>query len=172
MNLPNMLTVFRFGLIPIYWSVFFSELSGRLYWALIVVLLAGLTDVADGYLARKNNQITKVGIVLDPFADKCMLIVVFLSLFLSEVISMEITIAIVIREVAMIVLSGYFHFRGKKTVPANLLGKLTSVLSYVSLVLLMLKIPFGTPLLWLTIVLAYLTSVNYIFQFRSLNRSL
>ncbi|SHE96417.1 cardiolipin synthase [Seinonella peptonophila] len=171
MNLPNLLTIIRFILVPVYWGVFFSEIPGRVYWSLGIVLLAGLTDVVDGYIARKHKQVTQLGIMLDPLADKCMLIAVFLSLLLSGVIGISAAIAILIRELAMIIFSAIFHFRGKKTVPANLLGKLTTVLFYVVLFMLMLHLPAAQHLLWVVIGLSYLASLIYISQFRSLNRS-
>ncbi len=70
MNLPNTLTLLRFFFIPLYLFLYFSEIPGRIYWAFGVLLLAGLTDVIDGYLARRNKQVTQLGIMLDPLADK------------------------------------------------------------------------------------------------------
>src|SRR4051794_13494686 len=109
-----------------YLFLFFSDLPNRMYWAFGVILLAGLTDVVDGYLARKHRQVTQLGIMLDPLADKLMMLSVFLSLLISERISIWAGVAIVLRDVGMIVGSAFFHLRGKRTVPANALGKLTT----------------------------------------------
>lgn len=170
MNLPNLLTLFRFVLIPVYLFVFFSEITGQIYWAIGIVLFAGLTDVIDGYLARRNDQVTQLGIMLDPLADKCMMLAVFLSLLLSWKISIWAAFAIFLRELVMIIGSAFFHFQGKKTVPANILGKITTFLFYLTLILLMLDIPKAKFLLWGVITLSYVASVIYFLQFQVLNQ--
>lgn len=68
MNLPNILTLFRMFLIPIFILVFFSNIKNNIFYSIILFLIAGLTDVLDGYIARKKNLVTKWGIVLDPLS--------------------------------------------------------------------------------------------------------
>lgn len=72
MNVPNALSIFRLLLIPVFCAVFFRDTPNSGLWAAGVFLLAFITDIADGYIARKYNQITKLGRVLDPLADKLM----------------------------------------------------------------------------------------------------
>jgi cardiolipin synthase (CMP-forming) len=168
-NLPNLLTLFRFVLIPIYLALFFSPLPGRMYWALGIVLLAGVTDVVDGYLARRNGQVTQLGIMLDPLADKCMMLAVFLSLLLSGKIGILVALAIFFREFIMIIASATFHFRGKKTVPANGWGKVTTLLFYLILSLLMFDVRWAESGLWIVIILSYMASFIYFLQFLILN---
>ncbi|SDW42387.1 cardiolipin synthase [Marininema mesophilum] len=170
MNVPNLLTVFRFVLIPVYLVLFFSELPNRTVWAFGVLLLAGLTDVLDGYLARRHQQVTQLGVMLDPLADKLMMLAVFLSLLVSQMISITAAIAIFIRDLGMISLSAFFHFRGKLTVPANLMGKLTTVLYYIALSLLMFGYPSGSEFLWGVIIFSFITSLIYLLQFKMLNQ--
>lgn len=172
MNVPNLLTLFRFVLIPLYLLLFFSDLPNRMYWAFGVILLAGLTDVVDGYLARRNRQVTQLGIMLDPLADKLMMLSVFLSLLISERISIWAGVAIVLRDVGMIIGSAFFHIRGKRTVPANALGKLTTFLFYVALFLLLFRLPFAQTFLWGVIALSFLTTLIYLFQFKMINQRL
>jgi cardiolipin synthase (CMP-forming) len=171
-NVPNLLTLFRFVLIPLYLLLFFSDLPNRMYWAFGVILLAGLTDVVDGYLARRNRQVTQLGIMLDPLADKLMMLSVFLSLLISERISIWAGVAIVLRDVGMIIGSAFFHIRGKRTVPANALGKLTTFLFYVALFLLLFRLPFAQTFLWGVIALSFLTTLIYLFQFKMINQRL
>lgn len=169
MNLPNLLTLFRFALIPIYIVVFFSDIPGHMQWAFGVLLLAGLTDVLDGYLARRNHQVTKVGVMLDPLADKMMMIAVFLSLLIAQRISLGAALAIFIRDIGMIVGAAIFHIRGKLTVPANKLGKLTTFLFYVALFLIMFELSIAETFLWGVIILSFITLIVYIVQFKRLN---
>jgi cardiolipin synthase len=169
-NLPNTLTLLRFFFIPLYLFLYFSEIPGRIYWAFGVLLLAGLTDVIDGYLARRNKQVTQLGIMLDPLADKLMMLAVFLSLLISQRISLWAALAIFARDLGMIFGSAFFHFRGKKTVPANLLGKLTTFLFYVALFLLFFDYPNAENFLWFVIALSFVTFFIYLFQFKMLNQ--
>ncbi|MDA8354594.1 MAG: CDP-alcohol phosphatidyltransferase family protein [Firmicutes bacterium] len=172
MNIPNTVTLFRFILIPIYLWIFFSEIPHRMEWAFFVLLLAGMTDVVDGYLARKNKQVTQLGIMLDPLADKLMMLAVFLSLLASQRISIPAALAIFLRDLGMIIASAFFHFQGKLTVPANLMGKLTTVLYYIALSLLMFDHPIGGEFLWGVIIFSFLTSFVYLFQFKQINQKI
>ncbi|RAV17375.1 CDP-alcohol phosphatidyltransferase family protein [Paenibacillus contaminans] len=167
MNLPNLLTGVRFVLIPIYLSVFFE---GYVKLAFVVLLIAGITDVLDGYLARKRKQITEIGSMLDPLADKCMMLAVMASLLISEMIPWSAAIAMLIRDAGMIAGSAFFHFRGKKTVPANTMGKLTTVLYYIAIWLIVFEVPYAITYLWFVITFSFLTSFIYIFKFKTLNR--
>ena len=102
MNIPNILTIFRIVLVPIYLLIFFSDLPNKVLLAGLVFILAGVTDVLDGYIARKNNLITKLGTVLDPFADKLMSFTVLLSFtiagFIPAWIILILGICIVVNE--------------------------------------------------------------------------
>jgi cardiolipin synthase (CMP-forming) len=169
LNLPNTVTLIRFTLIPIYLAVFFSDLPYRMQWAFGVLLLAGITDVIDGYLARRHSQVTQLGIMLDPLADKLMMLAVFLSLLISQRISIPAAVAIFLRDLGMIVASAFFHFRGKLTVPANIMGKLTTVLYYFALFLLMFDHPIGEKFLWGVIIFSFVTSLVYLIQFNLIN---
>jgi len=143
----------------------------------LVLALAGFTDVLDGYLARKNGQATQLGAMLDPLADKTMILVVVLSFVLKGLIPWEAAIAMFVRDLGMIISSTIFHLRGKLTVPANVMGKLTTVLLYVAFLFIVLEysfdawnFTFAVGFLWMVIVFSFITSVIYIFQFKLLNQ--
>lgn len=165
-NIPNILTLCRFTLIPVYLIVFFS---GHLGFAFGIVVLAGATDVLDGYLARRNKQVTVVGSMLDPLADKSMMIAVILSLLYEQLISWQAAAAIFIRDIGMIIGSAFFHFRGKKTVPANIMGKMTTVLYYLAIMWIFFGWAFADAILWTAIILSFVTSFVYVARFRMIN---
>lgn len=158
----------RFVLIPIYIIVF---VSGNMTAAFGIMVLAGITDVLDGYLARKRGQITQIGTMLDPLADKTMMIVVILSLLFSGNIPWSAGLAIFIRDAGMIAGAAFFHFRGKKTVPANALGKLTTVLYYLAVLFIVFGASFAIPYLWMVIIFSFVTSFIYIIKFTVINRN-
>lgn len=166
MNLPNMLTILRFILIPVYIMVF---RNGDLALAFGILLLAGATDVLDGYIARTRGLVTELGSMLDPLADKLMLITVILSLLFSGMIPWAAAAAFFLRDAGMIVGSLYFHLKGLKTVPANALGKITTVLFYLAILLIVFDLPYAIPYLWAVIGFAFVTSVFYIGSFRRIN---
>ena len=166
MNLPNMLTALRFLLIPVYMIVF---ANGHMISAFIVFTAAGLTDILDGYIARARGLETPTGALLDPLADKLMLITVIVSLLVEGIIPWQAAVLLFIRDIGMIVGSAFFHFRGKKTVKANWMGKLTTVLFYVALMFIFFKLPHGETLLWFVIAFSFVTSIMYIVKFRALN---
>jgi cardiolipin synthase len=158
-NVPNILTLCRFLLIPAYLVVFEA---GYIRSAFFILLLAGATDVLDGYIARRRGLVTDLGSMLDPLADKSMMIAVILSLVFSQMISWQAACAMFLRD--------YFHFRGKKTVPANAMGKLTTVLYYVAILLIIFELPYAHAYLWFVISVSILTSIIYILQFNLLHK--
>jgi cardiolipin synthase len=170
LNLPNTLTFGRFALIPIYLLIFFSELEYNTELAFLILLLAGLTDIVDGYLARKYKLVTQLGIMLDPLADKLMMIAVIVSFLATHMISWWAAAFFFVRDAGMILFSAFHTVNGKKTVPANILGKATTVLFYVAFLLIMFHFPYGETFLWGVIVLSFIASTIYYFNFKKLNR--
>ena len=141
MNIPNILTILRFLLIP----VFAYFLSSRNYLVAVLLFLAGgLTDVLDGYVARKYNLITSWGKIADPLADKLMQItaVVILSLVL-KIIPIGLVLVILAKE-ALMGLGALVLYRQKKyVVSANWYGKMTTVIFYLAIIMLIFDEPFG-----------------------------
>lgn len=136
----------------------------------MVIIIAGLSDILDGYLARKYKWVTQLGAMLDPLADKLMMISVILSFVIAQMISWWAASFFFIRDIGMIVSSIFFHVKGKKTVPANFYGKMTTVLFYLAFLLIMYRVPYAEPYLWCVIALAFVASTIYFIAFRKVNR--
>ncbi len=169
MNVPNVLSVLRIALIPTYLYIFFNPFPYHIQIAYGILIFAGITDIVDGYIARKYKQITQFGTMMDPLADKLMMMAVIASLFLTGRISVWATIVFFIRDLAMILTSAFYHIRGKKTVPANAFGKVTTVMFYIAFTLVMFQLPYGEPVLWLVILFSIVTSAVYLVKVRLLN---
>lgn len=167
MNVPNLLTICRFLLIPVYIAVF---AAGHVMWAFVIVLAAGLTDILDGYIARSRNLVTRAGEMLDPLADKLMMLTVILSLMIAGYIPWYAVVPIFVRDAGMIIGSAVFHFRGKRTVPANAMGKLTTVLYYLAVLFIVFRFDFAIAYLWFVIAFSFVTTAIYIFKFQKLNQ--
>ena len=134
-NIPNILSVIRIMLVGVFVFVFFNDYPNNLLWALIVFLTAGLTDVIDGFLARKFNWVTNLGKILDPFADKLMQCTVLVCMLTKDLIPAWLVIPFILKEFLML-LGGLLIIKKRKVVVvSNIFGKMTVVFFYAAIVL-------------------------------------
>ena len=151
MNLPNKLTIFRIILVPIMVIIPFLGITGTiseipLSWIIIdlIFILASITDKLDGYLARKNNQITTFGKFLDPLADKILVLAAMTMLVEMTKLPAWIPIIVLTRE---FMVSGYRLVaveKGGKVIAASKWGKLKTVTQMVAIILAFVDLnPFG-----------------------------
>ena len=147
MNLPNKLTIFRIILVPIMVIIPFFGIDGRIAgipieWLIIdvVFLIASLTDKLDGYLARKNNQVTAFGKFLDPLADKILVLAAMMMLVEMQKLPAWIPIIVLARE---FMVSGYRLIaveKGGEVIAASKWGKLKTVTQMIAIVLALLDL--------------------------------
>ena len=134
-NIPNILSVIRIALVVVFICVFFYNYPNNLIWALIVFLTAGLTDIVDGFLARRFNWVTNMGKILDPFADKLMQCTVLICMLIKDLIPAWLVIPFILKEFLML-LGGLLIIRKRKVVVvSNVFGKMTVVFFYAAVVL-------------------------------------
>ena len=165
MNLANMITIFRILLIPIYLAVFYSGWDNYILFSGLIFILAGISDVLDGYVARKYNMITDLGSVLDPVADKLMMFAILISFVSKGIIPTWILLALGIKEVVMILGGGILYlFKGKQVTPSNIFGKLATVSFYVATLSIVFKLPevLSNSLFVLTVILNIIAFINYL----------
>lgn len=165
MNIPNLLTIFRIILVPVYLLVFFSNLPNRFLLAGLIFIIAGISDVLDGSIARKYKLITKLGVVLDPIADKMMIFAVLISYTIEKIIPLWIIIAIGVKEIVQILGGGILYlYKGKQVVPSNKFGKIATVSFYAATLSVVFKIsPELSELLFIvTVVVNILAFINYL----------
>ena len=122
-TLPNLLSLSRIGMAPLM-LVFLSKDDGfSAFISLAILILAGVTDGLDGYLARVRNQITELGIALDPIADKIFAAIVIVGLMLYRQFPLWLAAVIVGRDL-LILVGGLVLMRGRRvSLPSNLVGK-------------------------------------------------
>lgn len=165
MTLPNIITFFRLLLVPIYLLVYYSNLKNRIVVAGIIFFLAGISDVLDGYIARKYNKSSKLGTVLDPFADKLMAFAVIISFYSDGLMPLWILIPIFVKELVMILGGTKLLFKHDNSViPSNKFGKIATFLLYLSVFLIIVKVPHYIIMLSLilTLVANLLAFYNYL----------
>lgn len=98
MSIPNVLTLFRIFLTPVFIICLFSEFFGAQLWALVIFIVASITDAYDGYFARKNNMVTDTGQFLDPLADKILVSSAFISFAIMGLIDFWMVALIIFRD--------------------------------------------------------------------------
>ena len=161
MNIPNILTLFRLFLIPVFILVFFSDAPNSLIYSISIFLLAGATDILDGYIARKYNMITKWGTVLDPLADKLMLLTVLSCLVIHGYAQLWILLVVTAKESSMII-SGVFLYRQDYVIPSNLFGKVSTLLFYISIFVLAFNLRFADYIMYLAVLSTVIALANYL----------
>ena len=120
-TLPNLLSMIRLAGVPVFlWLVLGPEADG---WALALLMVAGLTDFLDGYLARKLNQTSTVGQILDPVADRLYILAVVIGLALRDVIPWWMAVSLPLRDALMWGLVPLLRTRGYSALPVHFLGK-------------------------------------------------
>src|SRR5918999_3812467 len=176
-TVPNLLTVFRMVLIPVFVSLLFYK---RFVLALAIFVVAGVTDGLDGLLARRFNQKSQLGTILDPIADKLMLVTAFVVLSMRSVfpqpvpshlpIPFWVTIAVISRDVFIVVGAAAINimtgFRGFRP---SWLGKANTTVQIIAVVLVLVAASFPPlrgylPTVYTTVFsFAVISGIHYVF---------
>ncbi|MBI3398195.1 MAG: CDP-alcohol phosphatidyltransferase family protein [Deltaproteobacteria bacterium] len=135
MNIPNILTIFRILLVPVF---IIFVIQNNLSMALVIFILAGITDGLDGFIARILGHRTVIGAYLDPIADKFLLISAYLSLTIKGMLPGWLSVVVVSRDI--IILSGVVILSVMDKRPAirpSILSKITTVFQITTIVLVL-----------------------------------
>ncbi len=189
LNLPNILTISRIIITPIFLAVILMEsLPHRFLIACIIFSIASITDAVDGHIARKNNQITNFGKFLDPIADKVLTTAALLAFMSMGLCNIWIIMLVLTREFAIASVRMISASSGV-VIPANIWGKIKTVSQMVFTILIMLlgeayyivettyaelfaKLPdlslISNSLLWITAILTVISGVIYLIDSRKI----
>jgi cardiolipin synthase len=170
---PNQLTVLRMAVVPV---LILLIVYGYVGWALLTFVVAGLTDMLDGLIARRWSQRTHLGTFLDPIADKLLLvssftILTFGSLELTVRIPLWLTITVISRDLLLVLSVLIFNLTiGRRAFPPSVLGKCTTV-SQLLLIMVVLvgnwlqfPVPGTTAAVYLALVLTVASGLHYMAQ--------
>lgn len=122
-TIPNIITFFRILLVPLFGYFFYNGKNYECLIALTIFLVASFSDFLDGYLARKLNQTTRLGIFIDPLADKILILTAFIILFLNmrEYVFGSFVVAVILfRDIAITVLRGYMEKQGQTMITSKI----------------------------------------------------
>ncbi len=120
-TVPNLISMARLAGVPVFlWLVLGPEADG---WALGLLMLSGVTDYLDGYLARKLNQTSQLGQILDPVADRLYILAVVIGLGLRDIIPWWVVLILPLRDLLLWGLVPFLRTRGYSALPVHFLGK-------------------------------------------------
>ena len=167
MTISNKLTILRIILVPVFVALMMLEMF---WWATAVFVIASLTDMLDGYLARKRNEITNFGKFADPIADKILVVSALLCLMETAVIPAWAVIIVISRE---FIVSGLRMSAASQNVviAADGFGKIKTITQMVSITMLLLGFGgiFGIValvLFYVSVALTFLSGVSYIVKYK------
>lgn len=125
LTVPNLLSLLRLVLVGVFWWLLFGEgdSSVRDLWAAGVLVVSGATDYFDGFIARRFNQVSSLGQLLDPLVDRITIAAVLLGLALRDVIGWWVVIVLLARELVLLTLLPVLRRRGLSALPVHYLGK-------------------------------------------------
>jgi len=170
-NVPNMLTLARFLLIPVFWYLLMYEDgqdAGARLGATVIFIIAAVTDWLDGYLARRQGLVTTFGKIADPLADKALTGAALIGLSVLGELWWWITILIIAREIGVTLVRFVVLKHG--VIPASRGGKLKTIFQMVGIIMFLLPIDEGDTVLWLVrnvvmgiaVLLTVLTGADYV----------
>ncbi|HEV8577512.1 MAG TPA: CDP-diacylglycerol--glycerol-3-phosphate 3-phosphatidyltransferase [Thermoanaerobaculia bacterium] len=176
LNLPNLLSIARILLVPPLVVVLLTKFEGKEWWGLGLFLLAAAMDFLDGFLARRRKQVTRLGTLLDPAADKILISAAFISLVEMDhssghtVVPAWIVVVIIAREFAVTSLRS-FAAAESLVIPAGISGKIKTIVQIVSIALLIIYNQLGefrhlAPIsLWVALVITVYSGIEYFVRF-------
>ncbi len=171
MNLPNSLTLARIFLVPLLVVVLWTEFEGKELVGAAIFSVAALTDWLDGFLARRQKQVTTFGQLMDPLADKLLITAALISLVQMELAPAWMVAIILGRELGVTVLRSLAWSRGV-TIPASPLGKAKMMSQVIAILLLILGrehlrqfFVLGQIALWVVVATALASALEYYRRF-------
>lgn len=174
LNLPNFLTLVRILLIPVFVVIFLVPTPDRSLLAAVIFTVAAVTDLLDGYIARRTGQVTKLGKLLDPIADKLLVLSALILLVNIDRVSAVVALLIIARELAVTGIRAIAAGE-RLIIAAEVTGKYKMALQVIAIVLLILEGTgltelgnlhlAGTGTLYLSLVLGYISGGQYVWSF-------
>ncbi len=161
LTVPNALTLVRFILVGVM-AWFFMQ--GEPVIAMAIYITAAATDLVDGYIARKFNQISNVGKVFDPIADKLMTVTALVCMFLKGFLTPGVLSVVIAKEALMVVGGVLIYFVFKKVVYANLYGKISAAAYFLAIMLLFLHEyvqPYDAWFMYLAVAMNVVSMLQY-----------
>jgi len=161
-NIPNILTAARFVLIPFFGYYLYIR---QYHLAVVLFLLGGLTDVLDGYVARKFGLVTSWGKLADPLADKLMQITALTLLTLQNKIPILILAIVILKETFMGIGGVMLYKQNDYVVSSNWYGKLATVIFYFAIIMVIFKAPYSNIFILIAVLITLFAFLMYLLTY-------
>lgn len=161
MTIPNMITLVRIFLIPVFILVFYLN-PDDIKWSILIFILAGFSDILDGYLARKLHEVSNLGKILDPIADKLMVITALVALYIKGRMPFWIVVLVIIKEFVMFLGGSFLLIKKRRDLAANFFGKLGTVFIFLAIFWQAFLLPFRNFFTVVAGIMAVIALINYI----------
>lgn len=155
----NQITIIRILLIPIFVLFLLSSLPYREYFAAFIFIVLSLSDALDGYIARKREEVTEIGKIIDPIADK-LLIAAALIFLINRGVEAWMAIAILAREVIITAIRLIALARGV-VISASILGKLKTIIQIIAIIAVILNFPYNWYFMLAAVLITILSGIDY-----------
>ena len=177
LTVPNLISLARLALVPVFFWLFVTRTNDAVAFALLVVV--GSTDWVDGFVARRTGQVSVLGKILDPVADRVAIVAILLAFLFRGTIPIAVALVILVRDALVALVFPILEARGYPRIPVNFVGKAGTAAIYVgagtaaaSLVLQSLAINFAAiVLLWIGAGLYWVAGILYVGEIRKLLRA-
>lgn len=165
MNLPNKLTILRVLMVPVFVLFMLTDLGGSFNHiiALVLFVVASLTDLLDGYLARKHHLVTNFGKFMDPLADKLLVCSALICFVANGQLPAWMVIVIIARE---FIISGFRLIASDEgvVIAASYWGKVKTVVQIIMIIALLIHFPYAMIIAWAAVALTVISLVDYIIK--------
>lgn len=165
-NIPNKITIIRVALIPLFAIILLVDIPYKHILAAFVFGMLSISDFFDGYIARKKRQVTEIGKLIDPIADK-LLISTALIFLIGKGVELWMAAAIIAREIILTAVRIYL-LPSKIIVPASNFGKAKTVVQSIAIIFVLLKLPFSWHMMLVAVLLTLISGIEYLFRIRQM----
>lgn len=178
LTIPNLISFARLSLVPIFFWLFVTRSSDVVAFSLLAVI--GSTDWIDGFVARKTHQVSVLGKLLDPIADRIAVVAVLLALLFRGTVPVVVAAIILLRDLLVAVVFPILEARGYPRIPVNIVGKAATASIYLGVGLAAMSLivvpeefvhSAGVVLLWIGATLYWIAGVMYVIEIRRLTRA-
>lgn len=163
-NIPNKITIIRVALIPLFAIVLLADIPYKNILSAFIFGMLSVSDFLDGYFARKKKQVTDIGKLIDPIADK-LLISTALILLVGKGIDLWMAFAIIAREF-IVTATRIYLIPSRIVVPASNFGKAKTVLQSIAIVFVLLNLSFGWHVMLAAVLLTLISGIEYLIRIR------
>ncbi|HHV44499.1 MAG TPA: CDP-diacylglycerol--glycerol-3-phosphate 3-phosphatidyltransferase [Firmicutes bacterium] len=163
MTLANTITLFRLFLVPLLVAFLFSEAEVAKYWAAALFLIAGLSDCLDGHLARRRDEVSVFGKVVDPLADKLIVLTALFALVKRGLVNIWLAIVLLVKEAVLVLGAAWLICVKRRVISAHVWGKVAAVVLYAGTFLTILELSWGPVLMAMGVSISLAAGLYYLF---------